>query len=465
MPDDGGDFVTENEPIEMAVRCYVEPATGTDRPNMRTGYQRVPVTGENTDTEPSPNRVLVLDTETTIDRFQNLTFGSFRTYQNGVLQYEGIFMGENLPEQDLRTLQDYGKSNKIQVCSVREFVDDIFLPEIYNAHTLCVGFNLPFDLSRLAISYGDARGRNKGGFSFQLSPNPRYPRLVITHRNSKTAFIQFTSGFSDVRGNFRNKRGNPNTFRGNFLDLRSFTFALTNESHSLESACKLFKAETGKVHPEEHGKITPEYIDYNRNDVEATYSLFVRLSKEFEKYNLDEMPTKLYSPASIGKAYFRAMGIKPFNEKNPEFPKEFLGNLMVGYYGGRSEVRVRKTPMEVALIDFLSMYPTMCIIQNLWQFVIADKVDWVDDTENVRKFVDGTTIHDLSNPDTWKKLTVLVQVQPDEDILPVRSKYGDKLTFNIGLNYLTSKDTCWYVLSDVLASKLLTGKTPIPRRQ
>ena len=61
-----------------------------------------------------------------------------------------------------------------------------------------------------------------------------------------------------------------------------------------------------------HGKITPEYIQYNINDVRATYDLYLKMMEEFRKYNLDESPNRIYSPASIGKTYLEMMGI---NEK------------------------------------------------------------------------------------------------------------------------------------------------------
>lgn len=435
--------------IEMAVRCYPEPESrNPHKGGGDDGYGDL------------PSRVLVFDTETTIDRHQNLTFGSFRVYEQGRLLHDGIFYGDTVNSSDIVTLTNYDKVHDIPVMTVREFVDKVFLPEVHGLHTLCIGFNLPFDISRLAISSGDARGSNKGGFSFKLTDNKQYPRIIIKHLDSKRAFIKFANGLSDRRGNARHKRGHPNTFRGHFLDLRTLAFVLTNDSHSLASACKLFKAEFGKTHIEEHGKITPEYIEYNLNDVHVTYSLFLKLKDEYERYHLDKLPTKLYSPASIGKAYFQRMGIKPFMDKNTDFPKEILGYLLATYYGGRSEVKVRKTPMLVNLIDFLSMYPTMCIIQNLWQFVICDHIDHFGDTENVRKFLETANLDTLSHPEAWRELQVIVQIVPDGDILPTRSKYGDKLTYNIGVNYLTGDTPVWYTLADILASKLLTGKTP-----
>lgn len=42
----------------------------------------------------------------------------------------------------------------------------------------------------------------------------------------------------------------------------------------------------------------------------------------------------------------------------------------------------------------------------------------------------------------------------------MRGKYGDKKTYNIGLNKLTRDTPIWYTLADVIGSKLLTGKSP-----
>jgi len=453
------------EDAEIAVRCYVESEKKSKWISKSDGKQ------ESTDIDEISNsisdedsididRILVFDTETTTDQYQNLTFGSYAVYEHGNLKGIGIFYGNSLPEKDKETLGNYCKEKGISLISQLDFMEKVFYPEVYDYHTLCIGFNLPFDLSRLAISFGEGRGRNKGSFSLVLSESKIFPRVIIKHIDNKISFISFGNGRSQRQGNNWHRKGNSNTFRGNFLDLKTLSFALTNESFSLESAGEHFKAEIRKMKTSEHGKVEPKYIDYNLNDVKATYSLFLKLEEEYEKYHLDKPMTKLYSPASLGKAYFDQMGIKSFSEKNPDFPKELLGYLMATYYGGRSEVRVRKTPMLVNLIDFLSMYPTMCILQELWRFVISDHIVYFNDTDKVKEFVDKASLETLQDPKAWKELTAIVQIVPDEDILPVRTKYGNKHTYNIGLNYLSSYDPIWYALADVIASKLLTGKAP-----
>ncbi|MDH3311956.1 MAG: hypothetical protein OEM28_02270 [Nitrosopumilus sp.] len=51
------------------------------------------------------------------------------------------------------------------------------------------------------------------------------------------------------------------------------------------------------------------------------------------------------------------MGIVSFSAKNPEFPSGILEQVMQTYYGGRTEDRIRKEPVNVSYIDFTSMIP------------------------------------------------------------------------------------------------------------
>src|SRR3989304_7250369 len=172
------------------------------------------------------SRVLTFYTETTIDQFQNLRFGYYRIDDNHIKIDEGIFYDPIFVNQkELKILKRL--CNK--VISIRNFVDEIFLPEVYDGQTLCVGFNLPFDLSRLAINFGYGRKSNREAFSFKLSENKKYPRLIIKSLDSTKSFIRFGTSKLTTR-----------QYQGNFLDLRTLSFALSNEKHKLESACEFF---------------------------------------------------------------------------------------------------------------------------------------------------------------------------------------------------------------------------------
>jgi hypothetical protein len=96
---------------------------------------------------------------------------------------------------------------------------------------------------------------------------------------------------------------------------------------------------------------------------------------------------------------------------------------------------------------------------RLWQFVIAEGVDWTTSTDTARSLLETVSLDDLQRPEFWPLLTTLVRVAPQADIFPVRAKY-DGQSQTIGLNSLTSDKPLWFTLADVIASKLLSGKVP-----
>lgn len=427
---------------EIAVRAYVVPKLKNDQ---YTYYSR----GSNIDL----NRILVIDSETTVDSLQNLKFGHCKVYQNDELVLQCLFYDPqflNIKEQQI--IEEYAQSHDMRLYKVEQFVANIFLPEVYEGGTLCVGFNLPFDLSRLAIDFGHARGSMRGGFSFVLSNNKKIPRLQIRHHDSTKSFIRFGSSID--------KRKRRSAFKGNFLDLRTLVHALTNERHSLASATELFNIDIKKRKVTQHGKVTDSYIDYNIQDVDATYALYKKAIKEYAIFGLDLPVTKVYSSASIGKACLKMMGIKSFAAKNTRIPNEMIGYIMTAYFGGRSEVKQRKVPVPITLLDFTSMYPTMCILMKLWEYIICSDYEMQECKDSVQQFIDSINMHDLQKKETWECLSVLVQLQPDNDVLPVRARYGNKNTWNIGINHVRYRGQLWYALPDVIASKLLTGKSP-----
>ncbi|MGC8487619.1 MAG: hypothetical protein ACP5QO_05280 [Clostridia bacterium] len=55
---------------------------------------------------------------------------------------------------------------------------------------------------------------------------------------------------------------------------------------------------------------------------------------------------------------------------------------------------------------------------------------------------------------------MLVRIQPDDNVLPVRAAYDGRGARTIGLNHLTSRPPPWYTLADCVASTLPTGKSP-----
>jgi hypothetical protein len=403
----------------------------------------------------NPNIQLIFDTETTTDQYQNLLFGSclVRTKISSGFKGEWYLFYGNISEENRKTIEQYGKEHNINVMSVRGFVDDIFYHYAYRIRAEVIGFNLPFDVSRLAIGYGISR-KARDGFSFKLSEYAKKPRIRIQSIDQKRTFISFLRALqkkSDRK--FRH-------YSGYFVDLKTLTFALTDKSHTLDSACNDFNV-SRKTHPEEHGKITEKYIDYNINDVKITSELYQSALVRYKMFNLPDSVNKLYSPASIGKAYLRKMGIHPFTQMNPDFPKEILGYVMSAYYGGRAEVRIKDRAIPITNLDFTSMYPTVYTLLGLDRFLKAKDIGYKHDKEGVAQFIGNLRIEDLRNRDTWQReeMHSIVLIKPNDDLFPIRAEYSreDK---NIGMNYLVSSKPFWYSIQDVIASFMLTGKVP-----
>ena len=267
----------------------------------------------------------------------------------------------------------------------------------------------------------------------------------------------------------------PNNHRRNFLDLHQFISGLTGEKMSLEAAGKALGLERGKVRAEQHGLITPEYVEYNRRDVEATFELCLKALEEYDRHPFSpgnpapgykRPETLVYSTASMTKAYLTAMGILPPMQKNPNFPKEVLGASMEAFYGGRAEPDIIRCVVPVVHTDFTSQYPTACALMGLWKLLIAEQVEVVEATDEVRGWLDGLRPADLMRPEAWPALVGIALGQPTKvDLLPVRAPYGREDPggddpYHIALAHPVFDRPVWYALADLAASKVLTGRSP-----
>ena len=213
------------------------------------------------------------------------------------------------------------------------------------------------------------------------------------------------------------------------------------------------------------GPITPQYIDYCRSDVENTWQIFKALRDLYRRHGRTKPMQKLYSEASLGKAYLDDFGIEGFNKLNPNFDPVVLGCFMESYYGGRSEVRIRSDVAQVIHCDFKSQYPTVNALMGLQELLTAKKIGGRTDRPEAKTFLNSVTLEDLQKKETWRKLRGVSLVAPDDDILPFRAKYGEQeedgsLNVNIGVNRIISACPAWYTFADVIAAKLLGGKTP-----
>lgn len=442
-----------------------------------------------------PEYALVIDTETTVDISQALNFGSYRFIalddgENppGSCLEEGIFYADELPErypEGLAVLEGYASEHEadldvpryrkpLHLFSRREFVRQVFLRAAYRARALVVGFNLPFDLSRIAIDVKDARRSYGGGFSFALWDyekgglrhlDPNRPRLDIRSLNPRQHFFRFTDrrigdpeDYDERIEPSGDKKRVP--FTGHFLDLHTLTFALTAKKLSLDNACAAFGL-AGKDETKRHGVITPRYIEYNRRDVKATGELLMKALEEFSRHPIRLQVTKAFSPASIAKSYQDTMGIEAVLARQPDFDRQLLGYAMNSFYGGRAECRIRRVGLPVVYTDFASMYPSVNALLENWQLLTAREIYAVEATDEVRRFLEGVTLADCFSAATWQRLRAFVKVKPCGEIYPVRVRYDPHgPSWQIGANPLANDEGQWFALPDVVAAKLASGHTP-----
>jgi len=415
-----------------------------------------------------PDYALVWDTETALDLEQTLNFGVWRFCQLRGKEYvaiqEGIFYRDGLARKDIQTILAYkqkhlpdrlasGADPELTVLSRASFVERVFWESV-RAGALIVGFNLPFDIARIRVRSTAAQN---GGFSFVLSQlsekqveNLHRPRIRIAPLNGVAEHIELTA--------VRRENEQHRWRRGRFLDLHTLAFALTDNSYSLSGAIKTFGSQPEKMEHEPTGLVTEKEIAYARQDVGATLGLLNALKHEYELHPIALPPDRAYSPASIGKAYLRAMGIVKPMQKFKDIPPKIHGIAMAAYYGGRAECRIRRWPVPVVPVDLTSEYPSVDALLAIWDVLTAARLTTVDATEDVRALLAKFTLDDLFRPAFWKQFNFYARVMPEGDILPVRSVYGSKSgTCNIGLNALSWKQPMWIAGPDLIGSVLLSG--------
>ena len=163
------------------------------------------------------------------------------------------------------------------------------------------------------------------------------------------------------------------------------------------------------------------------------------------------------------------MGIKPILQRQPDFPMAYLGYAQSAFFGGRTSAHIRKVPIPIVYTDFLSMYPTVNSLMNLWQFVIAREITVVEHCHrDIEVFLHqlASKPQDLFERDTWKQLTAFVRIIPDGDVLPSRGRYNVASNdWQVAVNHLYAgssdpTEALWFSLPDVVVSVLLTGRVP-----
>ncbi len=301
-----------------------------------------------------------------------------------------------------------------------------------------------------------------GGWSFQLSPNPRLPRIQIRRINGRAAFLRYaTPDGRHPEARNRERGGQAANHRGYFLDVSVIASAMLGRRYTLGQLADLLQTPTRKSTAEHGGKLTRDYLDYALRDTQTTWECYRTLADRYASYQLDTPLHRIYSEASIGKAHLRQMGLQPWRNVQPDVPNSLLATIMETYYGGRTECHIRRVAMPGVLTDVRSEYPTVFVLQRLWPFLIAERIEWTEEPPDiVREQLRTLSLDRLLNPSFWPELTRLVLVEPDGDLLPTRTDYAGRGVYNLAISRRVGGPAQWFTYADVLVSWLTTGRAP-----
>lgn len=468
---------------QVAVRAYLLPLRWDWRAKDRKARTWVP---------PDQETIFVFDVETATKNYpgQPELVGSYLVrhidWSDGTPRVtdveEGMFFPDDLQAwrpDEYAVLVDYVRSRKprvspsalrpdapiranpdLRLITETEFIGK--LADAISAQATIVAFNAPFDLSRLAKRWYRAQGKFLRGVGLPLKQHLdkrgqlKATMVVRTKRLAPKLFkieIETTDPY----------RKRPQVY-GRVLDLSVLTFALSDTHYTLKAACEEYGVSQGKGDQPELGRITIELLDYVRQDVTATAGLYVAALREYRTHPIQLDPIQAMSPATISKAYLRAIGIRPVLVRSHFIDPKVLGWAMSAYYGGRSECLIRKMPVPVTVLDIRSTYPMLAVLLGIYPALIAERIVERDDTASVQRFLDQVALEECLDKSMWKQLLCVVQIEPDGDVLPVRTRFADNPQWDSGFSEIHANTPLWWSLADVIASVLRTGHVPRIRR-
>lgn len=492
--------------LDIAIRAF-----GT-RPRVKKEYDAEGRAPRRRAKRAYPAEALIFDTETATGPSQRLQIGVWRLYSDrpgaepGVTCVEeGLFYADDLPTADpegFARLTEYlasradadvapGFPSRLLLMSASDWLQKRLFRYGYQhrhrEHTDVVGFNLSFDLGRLASHWGEARGENRGAFSLGLwgqydrdgewHDRRYHPRLIVRSIDPRRTLFSW--------GPLKKEDADGASQPARFVDLHTLAFALTDQNHTLESAGAAF-GDPWQKDPIPYGIVDERSLNYARDDVRHTAILYRACLAELRLHTGVELDApRLYSPATVGSRYLEAIGVAhPLGRfmADPELVRDapgftvgqrihprLIGFAMGGFFGGRAEARLVRTPVPVTVVDATSMYPTVNANLETWKLLTADRLDVIDVTADIEALLSAPDVVDrLLVREIWSSaigVTLVELAGPDNDVLPVRGFYDPKgLDPGIGVNPFTYDGRLWYLLPDVIAATLFGGRSPRVRR-
>ena len=171
---------------------------------------------------------------------------------------------------------------------------------VYKNSGIITGFNLPADISRLALGYRTPKkGFFSNGFMFHFNEYTRdcenKPRASLYKPRIEIKSIGDGRPLTSIMHPIWDRKQSAS---GILLTCKLWPSPSRKKSTLYNLPVKEFGAEHRKTASKRGaGEITPEYIDDCRKDVIASQALYVKLMEEYRRHPVPTKPNRLFSAA------------------------------------------------------------------------------------------------------------------------------------------------------------------------
>lgn len=417
-----------------------------------------------------PRHAVIFHCVTAGDQKQDLLLGAYICAQlkggEYIAEEIGLFGRDGHPDEQ-RVLNRFVKDSAFETGYVKDFRRKVFLKYL-KAGALIAAYDAPFQISRIAIKWNRSR-RKRRAFSFyfrvfkdkktgKVRPSGFEPGLSIESLDATKAIYRLIKyKFHEQDAEREDEQQSPNV---RIVDLKTLVSALTGEVYTLSSACEVFGAPASRARTL-RPRVTKRLIESLLRDVTGELVLLNRLRQEFRRHPIGIELERCYSPATVAKGYFSAMGVEPPQQKF-NIPAEINGLAMQALAAGRAECNITRTTLPVTYVDFHAQFPAVSQLLNCREILCAERLQFPDFTSDGRAMIERVGRDDCYDPAFWTQLRWFALIEPYDDVSAMRAKFSQNETSDptLAWNFLTSKQPFWISGPDAVAAKLVTGKSP-----
>jgi hypothetical protein len=434
-----------------------------------------------------PGLALIIETVALNGLSGPARLGSYLLVQGERTLARGFFLGPGGLPDDAAVIRAYSRRLRLEpVLSLEEFLKVLYR-YVYKKRLPLVAFGLAAQLARLAVDWtapepgsfyaggvslilwtrltrserrrGERRLRNGG---FEDGYRPRVLTKVLADGSVAIGFG--ARGDPDPLDRIPEGARKPRkgfVFRGHLLPLERLCYGLTgSRPQTLEEACRMFSIDCPLTPMLPVGEpLYDELLDTCLARTHASHDLYRALLERHQAFGLPLAPDQVFSPASYAKAGLEAIGVTPPLERY-KGDLSGLGAAACAAYGGWSGVRIRNVPSgpptPVRLVDINGSYAVCAHRLGIWSLLCAERLtlEPVPPAE-IEAWIARQRQDTL---ELSPQLNVFCRLSPDEDVLPHRIKPAR--TWITTVAPLTSPESLWWPLADVVNSFLETGGVP-----